>query len=254
VNGVNSYKRLCTEFYDIDKPAPPEDAFNFFLHYAERANGPILEPMCGSGRFLIPLLERGFDIDGVDASPYMLQACREGCSRKGLKPVLHEQFLERIEMPRRYSLVIIPAGSFCLITEQSAIEEGLRRIYELMLPQSTFVLEIERLPSPLPLAGTGSWSGRWVERPDGAKIIISWLSEYNERERISRSIHRYDLCRDSELVKTEFEDFDLRFYDQAEFHDLLIAAGFRDIKTFKAYQFRAPDDNDESLIFECVRP
>jgi hypothetical protein len=251
---VNSYKRLCTEFYDIDKPAPPEDAFNFFLHYAERANAPILEPMCGSGRFLIPLLERGFDIDGADASPYMLQACREHCSRKGLRPVLHEQFLELIEMPRRYGLVIIPAGSFCLITEQAAIEEGLRRIYELMLPQSRLVLEIERLPSPLPLAGTASWSGRWIERPDGAKIIISWLSEYNERERISRSIHRYDLCQGSELVETEFEDFVLRFYDQAEFHDLLIAVGFKDIKTFKAYQFRPPDENDQSLVFDCVRP
>jgi SAM-dependent methyltransferase len=254
VNGVNSYKKLCTEFYDIDKPAPPEEAFNFLLHYAERSNGPILEPMCGSGRFLIPLLERGFDIDGADASPYMLQACREHCSRKGLKPVLHEQFLERIETPRRYGLVIIPAGSFCLITEQAAIKEGLRRIYELMLPRSTFVLEIERLPSPLPPTGMGSWSGRWVERPDGAKIIISWLGDYNESERISRSIHRYDLCQGSELVETEFEDFILRFYDQAEFHDLLVAAGFRDIKTFKAYQFRAPDDNDERVIFECVRP
>jgi Methyltransferase domain len=253
VKSVNSYRRLCAEFYDIDKPAPPEDALSFFLHYAQKANGPILEPMCGSGRFLIPLLERGFDIDGADASLHMLQACREQCSRRGLKPVLREQFLERIEMPRRYGLVIIPAGSFCLITEQAAIKEGLKRIYELMLPGSTFVLEIERLPSPLAPVGTGSWSGRWVERPDGAKIIISWLSQYNESERVSRSIHRYDLCRGSELVETEFEDFNLRFYDQAEFHDLLVAAGFREIRTFKAYRFCAPDDNDESLIFECVR-
>jgi Methyltransferase domain len=251
---VNSYKKLCTEFYDIDKPAPPEDAFSFFLRYAQKSNGPILEPMCGSGRFLIPLLERGFDIDGADASPDMLQACREHCSRKGLTPVLQQQFLERIEMPRRYGLVIIPAGSFCLITEQAAIEEGLKRIYELMLPRSTLVLEIERLPSSLPPAGTGSWNGRWVERNDGAKIIISWLSAYDESERVSRSIHRYDLCLGSELLATEFEDFDLRFYDQTEFHDLLVAAGFRDIKTYKAYQFRPPDDNDESFIFECVRP
>jgi Methyltransferase domain len=167
---MNSYKKLCTEFYDLDKPAAPEDAFNFFLGYAEKITGPILEPMCGSGRFLIPLLERGFDIDGADASHYMLQACREHCSRKGLNPVLHEQFLEDIEMPRRYGLVIIPAGSFCLITERIAVEEGLKRIYDLMLPDSTFVLEIVRLPSSLPPAGTGSWSGRWVERPDGAKL------------------------------------------------------------------------------------
>jgi len=251
---VNSYKKLCTEFYDIDKPAPPEDAFNFFLEYAKKANGPILEPMCGSGRFLIPLLERGFDIDGTDASSYMLQACRDHCSRKGLTSILFEQSLDEIELPRRYGLVIIPASSFCLITDQAAVEDGLKRIYELMLTESTFVLEILRSPSSSPPPGTGSWSGRWVERPDGAKIIISELSQYYERERVSRSIHRYDLCKGSELIATEFEDFDVRYYDQVEFRNLLIEAGFRDIKTFKAYQFRHPDDEDESLIFECNRP
>jgi methyltransferase family protein len=251
---VNSYKKLCTEFYDIDKPSPPEDAFNFFLEYAKKASGPILEPMCGSGRFLIPLLERGFDIDGTDASSYMLQACRDHCSRIDLTPTLLEQSLDDIELTRRYSLVIIPAGSFCLITDQGAVEEGLKRIYELMLPEATFVLEIVRLPSSLPPPGTGSWTGRWVERPDGAKIIISELSRYYEREHVSRSIHRYELCKGSELIATEFEDLNVRYYDQAEFRNLLIEAGFRDVKTFKAYQFQYPDDDDESLIFECKRP
>lgn len=247
---MNSYKKLCTEFYDLDKPAPAEDAFNFFQEYAARAAGPILEPMCGSGRFLIPLLERGFDIDGADASPYMLQACRDRCSSKGLTPTLYELELERLEMPRRYGLVFIPAGSFCLITGQTAIEAALRRIYDLMLPNSTFVLEIEQLPPTLPPPGTGLWSSRFVERPDGAKIIISQLSDYNERERVSRSIHRYDLCQGSELIATEFEDLEVRLYERMEFYDLLVAAGFRDLKTFKAYQFRDPDEHDESLIFE----
>jgi hypothetical protein len=64
---MNSYKTLCTEFYDIDKPNAPKEALNFYLHYVEQANGRILEPMSRSGRFLIPLLERQYDIDGLDA-------------------------------------------------------------------------------------------------------------------------------------------------------------------------------------------
>ena len=32
----------------------------------------ILEPLCGSGRFLIPFLERGFEICGLDLSEEML--------------------------------------------------------------------------------------------------------------------------------------------------------------------------------------
>jgi len=248
---MNSYKTLCTEFYDIDKPNAPEEALNFYLHYAEMADGPIIELMSGSGRFLIPLLERQYDIDGLDASPYMLHACRESCRNKGLTPTLYEQFLDRLELPRKYGLVMIPAGSFCLITDDIQIKESLRRIYALMLPGAKFVLEIELLTSkPTDL---GLWGGRWIERSDGAKILISWLNHYDEAERISHSIHRYELIKDGQLLKTEYEDFDLRFYDPEEFRSLLESAGFNEIRTFKAHQFQAPDETDERIIFECSK-
>jgi hypothetical protein len=248
---MNNYKTLCTEFYDIDKPNAPEEALNFYLHYAEKASGPILEPMSGSGRFLIPLLERQFDIDGLDASQHMLRACHKRGQSKGLTPVLYEQFLDQIELPRQYGLVIIPAGSFCLITGDTSIRESLGRIYKLMLPGAKLVLEIERLVSKPTDAGL--WGGRWVERSDGAKILFSWLSHYDETERISHSIHRYELIKDGQLLKLEYEDFDLRFYEPEEFRTLLENAGFREIKTFKAHQFRAPDEADDSVIFECSK-
>lgn len=58
------YRGLCTEFYELDKPNAPEDALQCYLYYAEEAQGKILEPMCGTGRFLIPLLERGLKVVG----------------------------------------------------------------------------------------------------------------------------------------------------------------------------------------------
>ena len=120
---MNSYKKLCTEFYDIDKPNAPADAFEFYLHYAQQAKGAILEPMCGSGRFLLPLLEYGFSIDGIDASDDMLKACRENGHMRRLTPNLFKQFLHQLELPQRYDLGIIPAGSFCLITNPLEIQE-----------------------------------------------------------------------------------------------------------------------------------
>ena len=69
------YKRLLTEAYDLDKPEAPEQEFARWLQFAREARGPVLEVMCGSGRFLVPLAEAGIDIDGVDASEDMLAAC-----------------------------------------------------------------------------------------------------------------------------------------------------------------------------------
>lgn len=248
---MTSYQKLCTEFYDIDKPNAPEDALAFYLRYVADVNGPILEPMCGSGRFLIPLLERGFDIDGVDASPHMLQACRNNCIKRGITPVLYEQSIERITLSKQYGLVIIPASSFCLVIEQKDVEESLRRIYALLTPAAKFVVEVElhrQRPSE-----SRPWEGRWVERSDGTKIVLSTLSHYDAKDHLINSINRYDLVKNWQLLETEFEDFNLRYYDLTEFDRLLEAAGFQNRKALKPYTFSATDETDRSVVFECSK-
>ena len=48
----------------------------FYLSYAEKEMS-ILEPVCGSGRFLIPFLEKGYQIKGVDNSREMLEKLKQ---------------------------------------------------------------------------------------------------------------------------------------------------------------------------------
>lgn len=57
---LGSYLSLCTQFYDLIRPEPPEDAYAFYRSYVSNAVGSILEPMCGTGRFLLPLLHYFF--------------------------------------------------------------------------------------------------------------------------------------------------------------------------------------------------
>ncbi len=54
----NYYGSLCTEMYEILHKEAPEDELSFYLSYAEKGMS-ILEPLCGSGRFLVPFLQRG---------------------------------------------------------------------------------------------------------------------------------------------------------------------------------------------------
>ncbi|MBX9890234.1 MAG: class I SAM-dependent methyltransferase [Amoebophilaceae bacterium] len=77
IKSLDTYLGLCTEVYELSKPHAPSDAYLFYRTYAEVAKGAILEPMCGTGRFLLPLLEEGFDVHGFDASPSMLAKLHE---------------------------------------------------------------------------------------------------------------------------------------------------------------------------------
>lgn len=247
---MNAYKKLSTEFYELDKPSAPPDAFDFYLHHAKRAVGPILEPMCGTGRFLLPLLAQGFDIEGVDLSRDMLGACRARAQAMGLLPVLHEQSLANLKLGRQFGLAFIPSGSICLLTDEVEVEACLLGLHAAMLPGATLVLEVERL-LPREAETSGTWGGRWIERPDGARLIISWLSQYSSVQGISRSIHRYELIKDGQLVSSEYEDFELKFYEPQQFQNLLERAGFSEIRVHKAFAHAPPDDSDEGLVFEC---
>lgn len=244
---MNCYNKLCTEFYDTDKPTAPPDALAFYLGYAEQADGPILEPMCGSGRFLIPLLQHGFEIDGFDASPHMLAACREKLKRLGLKANVTEQSLPDIELPRKYGLVIIPAGSIGLVVDELALRNSLKRIKSLMLPRAKFIFETgQRKP---PEASSWPWWGRWIERADGARLIISGLGRYDAKTSIKSDIHRYEVIRDGQLIASEFEDFDIRMTELAEMDAWLRDAGFEHIMPLKIYDQRPPDASDEDIVF-----
>lgn len=73
------YQKLCTQFYTLDKPSAPQEALDFYLDYAKQVQGSILEPICGTGNYLIPLMEAGCDISGFDNSPQMLDVCKKRC-------------------------------------------------------------------------------------------------------------------------------------------------------------------------------
>src|SRR4051812_48694583 len=248
---MRSYLKLCTEFYDIDKPDAPPEALAFFADYAQRAQGPILEPMCGSGRFLIPLRQRGFDIEGTDASPSMLGACRARCAALGLSPPLHQQYLHELSLSRQFALAFIPNGSLSLISDLDEVRESLRRIHAALLPGGTFVFEIGRCKPEKSFSWP--WGGRWVRRPDGALIAIGWLGHYDAATSTAHDLHRYDLIDNGVLLATEFEEFDRRHYTLNEMRALLEAAGFSRFRALKAYALREPDEADEDVVIESIK-
>jgi len=115
---TSSYKKLCTQYYDLESHKDHAEALAFYLAQAELAQGPILEPMCGTGRFLIPLLEAGYSIEGFDASADMLAALYQkyACiSTK--KPPVWQQCIHEFSTEKRYKLIFIPYGSWGLILE-----------------------------------------------------------------------------------------------------------------------------------------
>jgi SAM-dependent methyltransferase len=243
---MDTYGKLCTEFYDLSKPEAPADALEFYLRHLNNTDGPVLEPMCGSGRFLIPFLERGI------ASPNMLQACHTRCEKKGLHPKLYQQFLQEMELPRQYGYIFIPAGSFGLVTRLEDATESLRRLYQHLLPGGKLVIEIET-----PLAqpeDPGKWHEWRITRADGAELVFSALPAYDEKNQLQHDIHRYQLSKNGQLIESDVEYFLLRLYEPARLQGLLEKTGFTTVRATGAYTDVTTEGNEPVVVFRCRRP
>ncbi len=64
------YGALATEVYELDKPIGHSFGdVEYYIRQLSGVSGRILEPAAGTGRVLIPLLEAGFELEGLDSSP-----------------------------------------------------------------------------------------------------------------------------------------------------------------------------------------
>ena len=83
---------------------------DFYLRLIDENGGPTLDVGCGTGRLLLSYLALGRDAEGVEASTDMLAICRQKAGEHDLKPVLYEQTMESLDLPRNYKTIIVPGG------------------------------------------------------------------------------------------------------------------------------------------------
>lgn len=249
---MKTYQNLCAQYYDLDKPDAPPDALEFYLEYAKNASGPIFEPMCGTGRFLIPMLERGFDIEGSDASTHMLSICKEKCASKGLKAKLHQQFLNEMAFDKKFGLIFIPSGSFGLLTDIAEAKFCLKKLYDHLLPNGKLLFEVETIHAVPHELGQHLQSSVSAKHND-EKIVLDTVSSYDEKNQIIETVCRYDLMLNNKIILTEVENFCVRYYQEDEMDKWLPEAGFHVFSRYKAFGHTPPDTTDEIIIYECIK-
>lgn len=244
---LDTYLSLCTEVYELSKPNPPEDAYAFYRNYALQAKGPILEPMCGTGRFLLPLLEEGFDVQGFDASEHMLEVLHIKANAKNLKPLVWKGFVEDLKRPEKYDLIFIPSGSFCLIIDPAAVKTALKIFYDHLNDNGVLLFEIDTHKA---VPAVNVWRGSVWHKADSQMIMLSQLATF--KNNVCHSTCKYELVHNNSIIHTEIEELKVRIYDPHELTEVLKSSGFKNIRTIKAFNAAAvPDENDEAIVYEC---
>jgi hypothetical protein len=245
----NTYLTLCAQVYDLSKPTAPGDAYEFYRSFVVSAEGPILEPMCGTGRFLLPLIAEGFDVHGFDASQAMLDALQIKAKAQNLTANVWQALVRDLEVEKKYKLIFIPSGSFGLLTDMQEAKDALKTFYELLEDEGKLVFEIET-PSSAPTE-LNVWRGSLYPREDGKLILANFLDLPLENN-ILNTVCRYELIDNNAIIKSEVEILKVRLFDPEKLRDDLIKIGFNEVKTIKAFDHnKKPDQGDAVIVLEC---
>ncbi len=223
------YGQLCAEFYDADKKFASTEELQLykevFIH-----KDLLFEPMCGSGRLLIPLLQLGYQIHGLDSSPVMLNHCRQRAQELHLNPVLYQGSIETWSTPQQYQGIIIPFGSFQLLYPPENAYAALEKFKRMLTPGGKLIIDTFVPWEALYENGAEDVSARKIELPSK-----EWIEIHNHttadkyKQHLFSKIH-YTKYSNNKIVSEEDEQMNILWYYEFEMALLLEKFGFKDIK------------------------
>lgn len=224
---VTNYQQLCTVYYDATKPHASDEEISFYSQFLQ-GRASILEAMCGSGRLLIPLLESGFSVDGVDLSQDMLDSLFARLKeRKDLQGyTIYQDNICTMSLPKKYDAIIIAVGSLQLISDLEQAKLALQNILRHLNPGGIFVTD---LFVPWELLATGN-----NREESASRISINHCDtvSYTMQTRIDRydqmihSFARYKLFSKGIETLAQDEEYHMQWYYPREMQNFLTKIGF----------------------------
>lgn len=253
------YDAYCV--YDQDLP--------FYVGLAQKARGPILELMAGTGRISLPLLERGHWVTCLDSAPSMLAVLRRKLRERGTEPrglaaaKIHVLCADARQIPlrRAFDLILLGFQGFSeLITEEEQRQTlaaaarrlalGGRFVCTLHNPRARLQTldgawhEVGRFPAPA--------SGLSCGRPDGGSLVVRVRGRFDPASRLVTGTQQVEVHdRDGSLCARRSVPLRFSLLEAGPFTELAHAAGLQLLELLGDYQ-GSPYDPEQSPAIVAI--
>lgn len=248
-----TYGSLCTEVYELTKPVGGQyPDVSYFTQHLSQTGGRILEAMVGTGRLLIPLLEAGLNVEGIDASPHMLAACKQNCATRGLHPILYEGSIENLSVPGKFSAIVVSLGSFMLLGNRAAAIAALKAFARHLEPNGQIFIDLG-----LPIDSFSTENIVQQRNPirclDGSVILMQTSSRIDWLEQVEHTLIRYEKWKEGKLIDTELQHLPLHWFGREEFAMCLRENGYTNVILCSNYiDGLEPSSYSDQLCFSAT--
>jgi SAM-dependent methyltransferase len=211
------HPRLCDIAFRSETPLEADFIEAACRKYCGFAAKRLLEPGCGSGRLVVEMAGRGYQLTAFDLNRPSLDYLRRRLARRGLRADVLEADMADFRLSRPVDAAFCTVNTFRhLLTEQSA-RRHLACIAQSLRPGGIYILGFHLLP----MDASEEDTERWTERQGGTQVTVTLRVLATDRRRRIERLRLSLLARAGAKEVRLRDEFAFRMYTAAQFRRLL---------------------------------
>ncbi len=226
----------------------------FYVEQAKRANGPVLELACGTGRLAIPIAQSGIEIVGLDLSPSMLSHARDKAEQSGVAITFVEGDCRSFALRRKFALIFIGFNSMQHMHDHASLAGLFACVRQHLADGGRFVFDVFNPKlSLLARQNNERKHERDYEDPDGnGTISFDHAVRYDDASQVAH-IQCYFTRRGATGEHRDFrvEELNMRCFFPQELDQLVRAHGFDIVEKFGTFERKLFASGDPKQIVIC---
>jgi SAM-dependent methyltransferase len=228
---------------------PYTDDIPFILKWATKADGPIIDLACGTGRVTIPLAKAGHQLIGVDVHQGMLNHARQKSSRACLSIEWLEQDCTELKLGVKSPLIYMVGNSFQHFLSNEAQNGLLMSVHKHLRDDGIFIFGT-RFPSLEELFQPTTEEYWKSYEKDDQKVDVYTISHYDALHQIQhyetiRKVLDEEGCKVDE-IRTNIR---LRYVFPKEMERLLDETGFEIIHVYQDWHENPLTVKSQQMIY-----
>jgi SAM-dependent methyltransferase len=247
---VDQYE-LYARFYDLDYAGFDADLY-MIQQYALRCGSPILELGCGTGRLLLPLARRGYQVTGVDVSAAMLEVARRKVTAEKLDShvTLLQQDMRDLDLGGRFNLAFAAINSFMHMMTAGDQLAALARVRRHLNPGGLLLLDLFNpdLNRLLDSRGQVVLDKVMADPETGCQLMRFRTQTVDHGQQIIHTTYLLDQVDGEGHVRRTLVPFSLRYLFRGELDLLLRHAGFEIEALYGSYDLDELSDDSDKMI------
>lgn len=233
------------QYYDLGFRSQNKDEANFFEAIFKRfVPGKVkrlLEPGCGSGRLIVEMAKRGYDLTGLDLNQSALDYTQKRLTKLGLSARLLKADMTDFSLRTKFDAAFNPINTFRhLLTEELAVKH-LKLIAQHLRQGGVYLLGLHVFPSDADLWGAERWKATNGKTKVNYSLQVMDVSVKKRVERLRITMNVTTATKKMRMV----DEFELRIYSVKQM--LSLFAKVPEFELVEVYDFWCQIDEPQPI-------